>query len=55
MTSIERELGPTEHPDLMAATREAIVAAMGHAFGRVPHAVLPREWYLSAAADHPTR
>ena len=50
MTSIQRELGPSAPPDLMAATQLAVTTAFGRVFGRVPHPALPQEWNLSAIA-----
>jgi len=49
MTSVRGELGPSAPADLGTATREAVIAAFGHVFDRVPVSASPQDWTLPAS------
>lgn len=55
MTSVARELGGSAPSNLMAATGDAVTAAFGRVFDRVPRPALPHEWDLATPAGETNR
>ena len=55
MTSIVRELGAAAPAPLMAVTRDAVTAAFGTVFDRLPRPAPPQAWDLSTPVGEATR